>query len=260
MDKIHEEAGKQCNAESADIQTARIIANEMARRKLQKGGKLSDRDVLEVLSLWGFSDNTSRLNVLPEGAKFVHSDTLGVLRIRNGTYRIFDPTTRYPSVTRLLCQWFLTNKGKDIPNKFGFTGISINCNYAARRHRDNGNEGPSAIRAMGKFSAGQLDYFPKDTKAPNRCDVTALDANQSVCFDVSKKFVLFNGNNAHGVRQFKGNRYSLVFFTTSKFFKIKKKEVDTLKKLGFKTPTVREMNVVKAVSNKLDKTRAKALK
>merc|ERR1711920_832755 len=138
--------------------------------------------------------------------------------------------------------------------------MGINCNYAARRHRDNSNEGPSAIKAIGKFSVGQLDYFPKDTKAPNRCEVTALDANQSVCFDVSKKFVLFNGNNAHGVRKFKGNRYSLVFFTTAKFRKIKKKEVDILKKLGFKIPTMREMNIVKAVSNKLDKTRAKILK
>merc|ERR1719436_2398338 len=64
LDQIHEEAGKQCNSESADIQTARIIANEVARRKLAIGMKLSDKDVVEVLSVWGFAENDTRLNVL----------------------------------------------------------------------------------------------------------------------------------------------------------------------------------------------------
>merc|ERR1712048_1371197 len=52
LDKIHEEAGKQCNSESADIQTARIIANEIARRKLEKSAKkaqITDKDVVNVL-------------------------------------------------------------------------------------------------------------------------------------------------------------------------------------------------------------------
>merc|ERR1719329_1709673 len=121
LDQIHEEAGKQCNSESADIQTARIIANEMAKRKLSTGKKLGDSDVIDVLSIWGFPENDTRMNVLPEGVKTVHSDTLGVLRMRDGTYRIFDPTTRYNSVTKLLCAWFQSCKGKDIPDEFGFT-------------------------------------------------------------------------------------------------------------------------------------------
>merc|ERR1712007_325999 len=70
LDKIHEEAGKQCNSESADIQTARIIANELARRKLEKSGsKITDADVVDVLSVWGFPENDTRINVLPEGFK-----------------------------------------------------------------------------------------------------------------------------------------------------------------------------------------------
>merc|ERR1711990_1139516 len=111
LDKIHEEAGKQCNSESADIQTARIVANEMARRKLDGGKKIIDADIVDVLSIWGFPENETRLNVLPEGVKSVHSDTLGVLRMRDGTYRIFDPTTRYEHVTKLLCSWFQSSKG-----------------------------------------------------------------------------------------------------------------------------------------------------
>eukprot|EP00448_Togula_jolla_P009792 CAMPEP_0170598856 /NCGR_PEP_ID=MMETSP0224-20130122/16476_1 /TAXON_ID=285029 /ORGANISM="Togula jolla, Strain CCCM 725" /LENGTH=417 /DNA_ID=CAMNT_0010923447 /DNA_START=69 /DNA_END=1322 /DNA_ORIENTATION=- len=259
LDKIHEEAGKQCNSESADIQTARIVANEMARRKLASGKAIVDEDVLDVLRVWGFADNESRLNVLPEGVKSIHSDTLGILRMRDGTYRIFDPTTRYEHVTKLLCHWFATNKGKDIPDDFAFTGININHNYAGRRHRDNGNEGPSAIKAIGKFSGGKLSYFPKDIKKNGRCDVAKLSPKESLSLDLSKKFVLFNGNNAHEVQPFKGERFSLVYFTTSKFYKIKEKEFSTLKKLGFHMPTIKAIEKVKGISKKQDEERAQSL-
>jgi len=259
LDKIHEDAGKQCNSESADIQTARLVANEMARRKLASKKKIIDKDVTDVLSVWGFPENESRLNVMPEGVKTVHSDTIGVLKMRDGTYRIFDPTTRYENVTKLLCQWFVTHKGKDMPEDFGFTGININHNYAGRRHRDNGNEGPSAIKALGAFTGGKLNYFPKDFKRPARGDVDLLDPKESIALDISKKMTFFCGNNAHGVQPFQGDRFSLVFFTTSKFWKIKDKEVDTLKSLGFQVPTEKAMEKVKTLITELDTARAKGL-
>lgn len=260
LDKIHEEAGKQCNSESADIQTARVVANEMARRKLEIGKRLNEQDVVDVLSVWGFPENDTRVNVLPEGVKSVHSDTMGVLRLRNGTYRIFDPTIRYEHVTKLICQWFATNKGKSIPEEFGYTGININHNYAGRRHRDNNNEGPSAIKALGSFTGGKLDYFPKDIKKGGRGDVTLLSPKDAVSLDLAKDFALFNGNNAHGVQAFKGNRFSLVFFTTAKFYKIKDKEMKHLQKLGFKTPTIKGTDIVKTVSKNFDLARARKLK
>merc|ERR1712228_171616 len=176
--------------------------------------------------------------------------------MRDGTYRVFDPTTRYEHVTRLLCQWFRGEKGGNIPQEFGFTGININHNYAGRRHRDNGNEGPSVIKAVGKFTGGKLNYFPKDVKKPGRVDVAELDPKESIAFDLSRNFVLFNGNNAHGVQPFKGNRFSLVFFTTSKFYKVKQKEMSALEKLGFKVPTIKCMDEVKSISQKQDAARA----
>jgi len=257
LDKIHAEAGKQCNSESADIQTARIISNEMAKRKLASGKTLTDDDAVAVLDVWGFAENSTRVNVMPEGAAFVHSDTLGVLRMRDGTYRIFDPTTRYEHFTKLICQWFTATQGKELPDDFGFTGININHNYAGKRHRDNGNEGPSAIKALGKFSGGKLNYFPKDAKKPGRCDVNDLDPKDSIAADLSKKWTLFNGNNGHGVQPFKGNRYSLVFFTTSKWFKIKEKERKTLTRLGFRVSSESSMAKVKEFSKKQDEERAR---
>eukprot|EP00931_Biecheleriopsis_adriatica_P093863 TRINITY_DN67589_c0_g1_i1.p1 TRINITY_DN67589_c0_g1~~TRINITY_DN67589_c0_g1_i1.p1 ORF type:complete len:431 (-),score=110.63 TRINITY_DN67589_c0_g1_i1:64-1320(-) len=260
LDAIHAEAGAQCNSESADVQTARVIANELARRKLALGKKLVDKDVVEVLSVWGFAENDTRLNVMPEGVKSVHSDTLGILKMRDGTYRIFDPTIRYEHVTKLICQWFTSNQGSEIPADFGFTGININHNYAGRRHRDNGNEGPSAIKALGKFKGGTLGYFPRDFKKAGRRDVTELEENESITLDLSKKFALFNGNNAHGVRPFKGDRFSLVFFTTSKWYKMKEKEAKTLTKLGFKVPSIKTMDKVKKIGHDRDIARAKLLK
>jgi len=260
LDAIHAEAGAQCNSESADVQTARVIANELARRKLALGKKLVDKDVVEVLSVWGFAENDTRLNVMPEGVKSVHSDTLGILKMRDGTYRIFDPTIRYEHVTKLICQWFTSNQGSEIPADFGFTGININHNYAGRRHRDNGNEGPSAIKALGKFKGGALGYFPRDFKKAGRRDVTELEENESITLDLSKKFALFNGNNAHGVRPFKGDRFSLVFFTTSKWYKMKEKEAKTLTKLGFKVPSIKTMDKVKKIGHDRDIARAKLLK
>lgn len=256
LDQIHEEAGKTCNSESADIQTARVIANELARRKL-KANNMAEKDVVEVLQVWGFPDNMTRLNVLPEGVKSIHSDTLGVLRLRNGTYRIFDPTTRYEYVTKLICGWFDKHKGPEIPKDFGFTGININHNYAGRRHRDANNEGPSAIKAIGKFSGGTLNYFPKDVKRSGRCKVEELNPKESIVLDLAKSFKLFNGNNAHGVNPFKGERFSLVFFTTAKFWKIQEKERKGLTRVGFTVPTKKGTDIVKAISKKQDEARAR---
>merc|ERR1712187_291299 len=181
--------------------------------------------------------------------KTIHSDTLGALKMRDGTYRIFDPTTRYEHVTKLICRWFAENKTKDIPDDFGFTGININHNYAGRRHRDNGNEGPSAIKALGKFTGGKLNYFPKDVKRAGRCDVTSLNPQESMAFDLSKAFEPFNGD-----------RFSLVFFTTSKWYKVKDPEVKTLKELGFVVPTLNSMEGVKKFSAECDAKRAKLVK
>merc|ERR1711953_1581784 len=118
LDQIHEEAGKHCNSESAGIQTARVMANEMARRKVALGKKITDKDVVDVLQVWGFPENDTRLNVLPEGMKTVHSDTLGVLKMRDGTYRVFDPSTRYEYVTKLLCMWFVGEAHGEISEGF----------------------------------------------------------------------------------------------------------------------------------------------
>ena len=70
---------------------------------------VADEDVLEVLRLWHFKSNRSRTNVFPEGANFVHSDTLGAIRNRVGKVVPTAMTIKHPSVYALLARWLEDN-------------------------------------------------------------------------------------------------------------------------------------------------------
>merc|ERR1712232_615373 len=134
------------------------------------------------------------------------------------------PTKRYPLVSKLLCQWLADNKPK-IPAKFVCTAINLNCNYAGRRHRDQNNEGPSVIRAFGKFKGGRLHYFRGDKKKNPRPELDSLKKSDAVILDLAKKTSIFDGNRAHEVEPFTGERYSTVFFTARGWGKGKPKDV-----------------------------------
>jgi len=91
--------------------------------------------------------------------------------------------------------------------------MNVNCNYAAQLHRDAGNFGPSFIRAFGDFGGGQLNYWPEDAGAPTPLEKAGLTKANKVQFDLGKDLALFNGNCAHSVEPFQGDRYSIVWFT-----------------------------------------------
>ncbi|CAE8587144.1 unnamed protein product [Polarella glacialis] len=229
--------------ESADIRLQRRVADKLAEQKLDgaKGKKITDRDVEEVLQNWGFCQNTGRLNVMRPGLRYVYSDTIGAIRRRTGGFGITPPTKRYPNFPRLLCKWLTDNK----PNsgcKFVCTAININANYAGRRHRDNNNEGPSVIRAFGKFKGGKLFYWPGDVKNKDRPKVEELKQKDSVVCDLHKTTKVFDGNRAHEVESFTGERYSIVFFTARGYGKLNADDVKFAKKAaGFPWPTKQEL-------------------
>ena len=211
---VESSAEIEASTESADIRLQRRVADAISAKKLQDAVKCSkkiiDADVGEVLELWGYCQNVGRINVMREGVKYVYSDTIGCIKQRTGTVNATPPTRRYPNFPRLLCQWL---KDQDcIPNDFVCTAINLNANYAGKRHRDANNEGPSVIKAFGNFTGGRLSYWPKDIVKP-RCDVETLDEKDSVTYDISKAATLFDGNRAHEVENFIGDRYSVVFFS-----------------------------------------------
>eukprot|EP00401_Gymnodinium_catenatum_P013955 CAMPEP_0117486672 /NCGR_PEP_ID=MMETSP0784-20121206/15598_1 /TAXON_ID=39447 /ORGANISM="" /LENGTH=498 /DNA_ID=CAMNT_0005281291 /DNA_START=67 /DNA_END=1561 /DNA_ORIENTATION=- len=235
----------EASTESADIRLQRRVAEAIAMQKLQSKRKITDSDVHEVLEHWGFSENIARINVMPEGQKYVYSDTMGAIRARSFGFGSTPPTKRYPGVPKLLCQWLADNRPK-IAAKFYCTAINLNANYAGRRHRDQNNEGPSVIRAFGKFKGGKLRYFPRDTQRNPRPPLETLNVKDSVLFDLSRHTVVFNGNSAHEVEPFTGERYSVVFFTAKGYGKGKPQDVQFLKKdCGFPFPTAAELAKLK---------------
>ena len=111
-------------------------ADQQAAEYLRSGQQLTDMHVLGVLSLWRFRSNKTRQNVLPEGAEFVHSDTLGLVCDRRGMIVVDAATRMWPHIFRLLTVWLHQRMPSPLLMDFPCTSISVNWNYAARIHRD----------------------------------------------------------------------------------------------------------------------------
>merc|ERR1712048_99821 len=62
--KVESVAEIEASTESADIRLQRRVADAIARQKLSSGKKIVEADVAEVLEHWGFTESTSRLNVM----------------------------------------------------------------------------------------------------------------------------------------------------------------------------------------------------
>jgi len=138
-------------------------------------------------------------------------------------------------VTELLARWLTDRLPQDVKG-FKFTSMNVNCNYAAQQHRDAGNFGPSFIRAFGEFTGGQLNYWPEDVGAPTPLKDAGLTNASKVQFDLSKDLALFNGNCAHSVEQFQGDRYSIVWFALGCHAQIDKENREKLCQLGIQCP------------------------
>jgi len=226
--------------ESVHIRALRLLAQREASDRLEaadrEGRMITDEEVLLTLKRWPFYRNPWRKNVMQPGKTWVFSDSLGLLRDRQGDVHLTAPTRRYPQVAELLGRWLgdrLPAEAKD----FTWTSINVNCNYAAAVHRDNGNFGPSFIKAFGDFTGGELDYWPEDAREG---DVKDLPKKEKQSFDLGKGLVLFNGNCAHAVQPFEGSRYSLVYFTLGCHPSVKVEDRERMKNIGFPLPATNE--------------------
>merc|ERR1719265_801046 len=162
-----------------------------------------------VLKKWAFARNTTRVNVMQKDVTWVWSDTLGLIRDRMGDIHLTQATKQYPEVVRLFNKW-LTDRLPEEARGFKFTSLNVNKDYAAKIHRDGNNFGPSMISAFGDFTGGQLNYYPEDDGKQQ--NLKHLNTKE-VQFNVQEGLVLFNGNCAHSVSSFTGNRFSVVWFT-----------------------------------------------
>ena len=85
--------------------------------------------------------------------------------------------------------------------------MSLNSHYAAARHRDGNNQGPSLVRAFGAHVGGALGYWPTDrSSAP----LESLLPEHRRTLQVGRALTLFAGTSAHEVDSFQGERFSIV--------------------------------------------------
>lgn len=197
-----------------------VLAEEKAVSLLAENRKIGDSEALQVLDLWSFRKNEARANVIPDGDPYVFSEMLGLVRVRMYCkYTIASQTKRFPNVTRLLAQYLHDNPPLEMPpgDRYQFTTICINKNYAAKRHRDKNNVGISVVKSLGDFTGGRLRYWSRDpgNLVVKDNDVHRLDPNDAEWYDVRERFRPVDGRCAHEVEPFVGQRYSLVFFTVS---------------------------------------------
>jgi len=79
-----------------------------------------------------------------------------------------------------------------------FTSITLNQNYQAAPHKDKGNVGESFLVAFGDYQGGELEIHEGSGKG-------LYDVRTPLIRDFSKVL--------HSVKDFTGDRYSLVFYT-----------------------------------------------
>lgn len=237
--KVADLSNNQGSGESICMRGERLLAQKQAEEFLAaadlEGRAVTDEEVLQVLKRWAYIRNIWRQNVMPAGQEWVFSDTLGVLRDRNGSVHLTAPTLRYPQVAEIVARW-LTERLPEEAKHFTFTSMNLNCNYAARQHRDNGNFGPSFIRAFGEFTGGKLQYWPEDAGGK----LEQIPEKEKVVIDIRKGLTLFNGNCAHAVEDFSGARYSVVYFTVGCHPQILAEDKAKLQRLCIPCPSLRE--------------------
>jgi len=222
-------------------------AKEILDLVKKEGRPVTDNEVLACLQLWGFKENVNRGNVMPDGAKFVHSDTIGMIKMSTCERTLLTVgTKRYPEFTELITRWFREQLPDELKDKFAYTSVNINKNYAGRLHRDANNCGPSFIKAFGKFSGGELNYWPSDDK---KTPLEEFDLNDKdkVTVNIKDNLMLFDGNRGHFVNSFKGERFSLVFFSIRTWNKVPKEDAKEAANCGIPLPTKSSMPSVQSL-------------
>jgi hypothetical protein len=167
-----------------------LEANSRAKAILASECNPSDAQVLEVLELLDFAKTKTRKNIMREERKAegVRTETLGLTRNKISlTLESVNNIALLDSVCALLCKWvdgWALANGIDI----AVTSIQVNKDFAAERHRDKNNLGPSVVRALGAGTGGELLYWPMDATG----HLGKLDPKNAITFDVRQSELIIN--------------------------------------------------------------------
>jgi len=190
----------------------RTIKRKTERKTDKNSLKKQKKLVLEILRELKWP-RTERPNVIRSshlekvgGKRGYEGFALGIVtswagKGENAGYRkMLSMKTREPRYKKLFKETKKLMKLKD--PKFKFTSIQFNKNHRAARHRDAKNMGISYILGLGNYTGGELSIFDKNEKNP-------------IKHNIKNKFYTFNGSlYPHETCKFKGERYTLVFYST----------------------------------------------
>lgn len=234
------EGGKDSIIVAIGRREAQDRAREILRAADQEGGRrITDDEMLSCLKLWGFKENTNRGNVMPDGVEFVHSDTVGLIKMSTCERTLVTTgSKRYPEFTQLVSRWLKEQLPEELDQGFTYTSVNLNKNYAGKLHRDGNNAGPSLIRALGDFTGGELNYWPTDDK---KTPLDEFNEKDKVTLDIKENLLLFDGNRGHSVNAFQGERYTLVFFSVRTWNKVPQEEAEEALRCGIPVPNAESM-------------------
>jgi len=205
--------------------------------EITEGKKITKDHLWDVMRFWKGSHNTERKTVTPDGQDWVESDTVGLVSEKTGKAHVSRMAKKYPNVTKLLNKYFSQETEDD---DFRWTSVTINSDFASKRHRDRSNQGPSAILALGHFTGGQLKVWKDDDRSGG---VASLNAEDAVEID-PREISYFDGRQAHETCEFKGRRVSMIWYTARNANTIHRTMKSELRKLGFRLPTVSKGKIV----------------
>ena len=160
-------------------------------------------EMLKLLQATDFPKNTGRTNVLKKGQTFSQSMVLGKVRKLysscNGKICLVE--SRHNKKNKALLKAAKALLKQHAP---GYTPqvVTINKNHAAAKHTDKFNNPPSYIIGLGNFTGGELVF--SDKKSPHYGT-----------HNIKNKFLKFDGSTEHYVKQFKGERYTIVYYRWS---------------------------------------------
>ena len=198
---------------------ASLQSSEIASQKAVEATDFSLTKVTEVLRMLQVPPNTTRKNVMPIGQTYIQGMLFGLYSY-GGSVGLASKTNKHPWLTKLLIGAF-----RSVAPDFPFTSIQLNYNYASRAHADANNLGTSFIVGLGDYTGGEL--WVHDESGDVEYDIQG-DEDVTAFYHVGKKvngklckikdtWTMFDGNVLHYTLPFKGERYSIIYFTSDHY-------------------------------------------
>ena len=209
--------------------------SENLARQFVEAGDINAETVLKVLRATDIPLNTTRKNVLPDGVDAVRGMLLGFYALA-GNIGITDASKSRPWLVQLLSSF----ARKSHP-AFEFTSIQVNKNYASRPHVDKNNLGESLIIGLGDYTDGDIWVHDPEGVVPFelREDISCMYHYEAGVtyngswLDIHNKWIHFNGNRLHFTQPFTGDRFTLVYYTCSRYMDASSELSSVLRAAGF---------------------------